>query len=102
MTWQKPQVNTAAPGQPAPRRRGRGLIITSVVLIVFALVGAIGCGFTLVSEIGDPVSETLQSPARQTPVKTSMELTKDTYTVYERVDSVEESPTLKPSQVTVT
>jgi hypothetical protein len=105
MKWQmspEPLGSALTPAPPVPQRRaGRKMITSAAVLIVVALVVVVSCGVGLAASIGNPVSETLGSPIRDVPVKTSIVMTEGTYTVYERVSGPEASPALKASSITV-
>lgn len=100
---QPPAVPPSASSAPV-KRKGAGLIITGVVLLVLALVGFIGGIAGIASGAGSSISDSLTSPEVNVPGTVTRSLSTGTYVVYEASGTSKSSQvtTLSPSDVTVT
>jgi hypothetical protein len=98
-----PAVPPSAAPAPA-KRKGAGLIITGVVLLVLALVGFIAGVAGIASGAGSSISDSLTSPEVSVPGTITRTLSPGTYVVYEASGTSKTSQvtTLSPSDVTVT
>jgi hypothetical protein len=73
------------PFAPIRPRSGRRLIIPGVIVAAVALIVGVTSGVVVAMSIGGPLSETLTSPSRPTPVDEQLSLKAGRYTVFELV-----------------
>ncbi len=89
--------------QTTPRSRGKGALITGVVLLVIGLV-AVVVGIILTTRAASTVLDNARIAAAQTaPATLTSQLDGGTtYAVYQAIDGIDGSTTAQPADITVT
>jgi hypothetical protein len=96
MSWPPTPSGAIHPAEPPPvTPRGRGWTGVGLVLVGLSLIVGVTSGIKGTMLVAKPLSKTLTSPARATPVDEALHLDQGTYVVFEL------QPGVTPADVTI-